>query len=447
MQKASVLMNKWRFLVIVAVALLVLGPYAARNASSATSKKGTVQLLMWHMEQPPNRVQQFQKVLDAFNKSQKSVFVKQEVQNWADIYQKAPSAISSGNGPDMLFAIPDFTTYVKQTGAVQPVDDVVKQLDRQHHFLASAIRPYQYGGHIWAVPLYGMIQVLWYRKDMFKAAGLNPNRPPRTWSELYADAKKLTGHGKYGIGIACNKHLYTDQEFYTFMITNKGKDLFTSSGKLNFDTKNNIETLKFYTSLYKFSPAGSCSWTWAEPQADLNNGTLAMAIEKGQFLGPFEQQAHKPASDLGAAAVPVAPGGQQGGIYYPNAVMLLTKDSAKRKAFAQFLSFLLKPKYYAEFLLAEPGLFLPETKDGNSSYWRNSPVLRKYPQAVKLMLDLSKHGYLFGFTSNKVNQGIGKISAQNFLAQVVQKAIIQHMSPQAAVAWGQQTMAAAAGQK
>jgi ABC-type glycerol-3-phosphate transport system substrate-binding protein len=46
--------------------------------------------------------------------------------------------------------------------------------------------------------LYGMVQVLWYRKDLFKAAGLDPSKPPATWDELIADAKALAKDGKYG---------------------------------------------------------------------------------------------------------------------------------------------------------------------------------------------------------------------------------------------------------
>src|SRR3712207_305470 len=68
---------------------------------------GKVQLILWHQEQPPNRVQQFQKVIDAFNKSQKDIQVKQQVQNWEDAYQKTTSAIQAGTPPDLQFTIPD----------------------------------------------------------------------------------------------------------------------------------------------------------------------------------------------------------------------------------------------------------------------------------------------------------------------------------------------------
>lgn len=413
---------------------------AGCGGGGGESASGKVQLTVWHQEQPPNRVQSFQSVIDAFNKSQKDFEVKQQVQNWEDAYQKTTSAIQSGNPPDLQFGIPDFTVAIKETGAVQPVDDIVAEIDSSHKFLTNAVQPYKYGGSTWAVPLFGMIQMLWYRKDMFEAAGLDPESPPKDWDELRQYSEQLTKGDKYGIGITSSKHLYTDQEFYSFMVTNGGKELFNEDGSVNFDTPNNVETTALYKDLSKFSPPGSNSWTWAEPQAALNNGTLAMAIEKGQFLGPFEEESGRPPEDLGVAPLPWPSSGERGSIYYSNAAMLYTNDENKKEAAKEFMKFLFEPNNYADFLLAEPGLFLPVTEDGASSAWKDSEVLGKYPEAVDLMVKQSQSGYLFGFTRDKVPEGIGKISAENLLSQVVQKAIVDGDSPEEAVAWGQEQM-------
>lgn len=408
------------------------------------SENGKVELVLWHQEQPPNRVKQFGAVIDEFNNSQDEIVVKQQVQNWEEAYQKTTSAIQSGNQPDIQFGIPDFTVAIRETGAVQGVGDIISDIESELKFLDSAVQPYSYEGDTWAVPLFGMVQVLWYRKDMFEAAGLDPEQPPQDWDQLRSYAEKLTGDGKHGIGITSSKHLYTDQEFYSFMITNGGKELFTPDGEVDYNKKANVETMSLYKELSEFSPPGSNSWTWAEPQAALNNGTLAMAIEKGQFLGPFEEESGQPASALGAAPVPWTPQGERGSIYYSNGAMLLTDDSEKKEAAGKFFKFVLQPENYTKFLLAEPGLFLPVTEDGPSAGWRDSEVLSKYPEAVDLLVEQSDYGYLFGFTRDTVPTGIGQISAENLISQSVQKAIVDGESPQAAVEWGQQQMEQAA---
>lgn len=104
----------------------------------------------------------------------------------------------------------------------------------------------------------------------------------------------------------------------------------------------------------------------------------------------------------------------------------------KRKGAAAFLSFVLEPAHYAQFLLAEPGLFLPLTEVGASAAWSGSPILSKYKRCVDLMIDLSKKGVLPGFNTGKVQKAIGPIMAQNLLSQVVQKAVVGKEDPKAA---------------
>src|SRR5690606_2186524 len=46
--------------------------------------------------------------------------------------------------------------------------------------------------HVWAIPTSTLVMGLQYRKDLFVAAGLDPERPPRTWDELLEYARRLT---------------------------------------------------------------------------------------------------------------------------------------------------------------------------------------------------------------------------------------------------------------
>src|SRR3954468_14836837 len=160
---------------IAAAALLVLAHQAGAEP---------LQITVWHQEQVQSRVDQFQKVIDAFNASQSDYNVVQQVQGWGTIYQKLPPAIQAGVQPDIDFTIPDFTVTIRETGAVQPVDDIVAEIEKKHKFIDQALTPYKDDGKIWAVPLYGMVQLLWYRKDLFKEAGLDPQSPPKTWDEF-----------------------------------------------------------------------------------------------------------------------------------------------------------------------------------------------------------------------------------------------------------------------
>lgn len=417
---------------VVVVALALVLPAAPGTAAS----KVTVRL--WHQEQPPHRVKRMQELIDEFNKANPTIEIKQEVQNWGDAYQKTLSAVQAGNQPDVQFAIPDFTTTVKATGAVQPVTDLVKELDDKHKFLKSASEPYSYEGQYWAVPLWGMTQLLWYRKDIFQANGIIA--APKTWDELLAAARKLTKGGKYGIGLPANKNLYTDQTIYNLMVTAKAEDLFDAQGKVIFNNPNTVRAYTTYRDLWQYSPKDSTNWAWGEAEAALNSGQVAMVFQFTTVF-TFDKQSGRGPLDLGVAAIPQPANGQRGSIYYSNAAMILTKDAAKQRAISQFIRFLFEPRNYGRFLNMEPALFLPATEAGMKadSYW-SDPLVVKYRGQVQTMVDQSRHGKLFGFTKGRVFEPIGRISAQNVLAQVVQKVIVDKMSPQDAVKWGQQQM-------
>ncbi|CAN0594371.1 unnamed protein product, partial [Ectocarpus sp. 12 AP-2014] len=116
----------------------------------ATAFADAVEITLWHMEQPPHRVERIQMLIDEFNAANPDIVVSQEPQNWGEIYAKAPAALAAGTGPDMLFAIPDFAPILKEMGALTSVEDFVAELDAEHDFVDSTVEAYSYDDGVWA---------------------------------------------------------------------------------------------------------------------------------------------------------------------------------------------------------------------------------------------------------------------------------------------------------
>ena len=116
-------------------------------------------------------------------------------------------AIAGGVAPDVLyvnFRISD--SYIQQ-GFLYPLDEYVEQWAKEED-LSERIYPpvwqvIKRDGHVWAIPFQTYVMALAYRKDLFREAGLDPDRAPRNWDELYEYAEKLTipEKGQYGMGI------------------------------------------------------------------------------------------------------------------------------------------------------------------------------------------------------------------------------------------------------
>ncbi|MFO7632198.1 MAG: sugar ABC transporter substrate-binding protein, partial [Caldilinea sp.] len=385
----------------------------AEPAGGDASAAAPVEVKIWHMEQPPHRVERIQELIDEFNAANPGIVVSQEPQNWGEIYTKAPAAVAAGNAPELLFAIPDFTPILNILGKVQPMEDFVAEMDGLHTFYPSAVEPYTYDGHTWAVPLYNMAHSMWYRNSVFAEAGIEP---PATWDELLAAVETLTKDGQYGIGLPANKQLYTDQVVYDFMVNAGADEIYNADGTLRFDNPQTVEAYDFYSQLYKFSPPDSPNWTWGEAEACFANGTCAM-IPQFTVITTYETQAEGDPADLGVMAIPHSANVEESGtISYSNAVMVLTEDVAKQEAAKEFLRFLLTPGNYGRFLNMEPGLFLPVTEAGSAdeTFW-NDPLAVKYKSQIETMVENAKNGRLFGFTSGNTFPSIAAISAQNLV--------------------------------
>lgn len=436
-----------RRVVTMATAAVVAVGVAGCGGSSGPAGSdggGDDVLTLWHMEQPPNRVEAWQEVIDRYNATDPEFRVEQQVQDWNQIYSEISGAVQSGTQPDILFTIPDFTTYVRPLGGVRPVTDFVEEMDAEHGFSEVATQAYRDDEEYWAVPLYGMTQVLWYRADMLEEAGV---QPPSTWEELRSAAEALTDGDTSGIALPAGRNLATDQVVYSFMVTNGAANIFGEEGEVAFDRPEVVETFEFYDQLLQYSSSDSGNYSWGEPQAAFNSGAAAMAIEKGQYLLPFEEESGRPASDLGCVPIPVPEGGRPGSIYYSNGAMVLSEDDAKAEAAEDFLRFVLDPENYGDFLTAEPGLFLPVTEDGREApSWTENEVVSTYRECVDVMLEQAESGELFGFVDGQYIDEIGSVSGQNILAQVVQRLATSDEPAAAAVSWGAEQMKAAVGQ-
>ncbi len=109
-------------------------------------------------------------------------------------------SMAGDSAPDLFYVnFRQYYTFLEQ-GFCRPLDDLIAK-DRN---VTARINPAvmkvltSYDGHIYAIPFFQVAIALYYRKDFFRAAGLDPTRPPRTWAEFYEDAQKLTTPNRYG---------------------------------------------------------------------------------------------------------------------------------------------------------------------------------------------------------------------------------------------------------
>ncbi|HVE51809.1 MAG TPA: extracellular solute-binding protein, partial [Ramlibacter sp.] len=118
---------------------------------------------------------------------------------YAGTYQetivKALTAHKSGTPPvTSVLLSTDMFTLVDED-AIVPIDNFVKTAEDRawmNSFYKAFMLNSQSGGKTWGVPFQRSTVVMYWNKEAFKEAGLDPNKAPQTWAELRDYATKLT---------------------------------------------------------------------------------------------------------------------------------------------------------------------------------------------------------------------------------------------------------------
>ncbi len=182
---------------------------------------------------------------------------------------KALTAHKSGTPPvTSVLLSTDMFTLIDED-AVVPFDNFVKTPADQawlKGFYPAFMQNSQAGGKTWGVPFQRSTVVMYWNKDLFKAAGLDPNKAPATWTELKDAATRLTqkdANGKvntWGVQIPSSGFPYW--LFQTLSTTN-GAILANEAGTaVTFDDPKVIEALRYWVDLGKagIHPPGVVEW-------------------------------------------------------------------------------------------------------------------------------------------------------------------------------------------
>jgi sn-glycerol 3-phosphate transport system substrate-binding protein len=110
------------------------------------------------------------------------------------------AAFRAGQAPDIIQVF-DVGTGVMMNaeGAIKPVADVLTEggykFDKSQYIPGIVAYYSKPDGTMLSFPYNSSSPILYYNKDIFKKAGLDVNKPPKTWDEVWADAKKIKSSG------------------------------------------------------------------------------------------------------------------------------------------------------------------------------------------------------------------------------------------------------------
>lgn len=272
MKKAKKIIALGLALVMSAMMFAGCSKNASANQDTGKAEDGTLHLTFYYPVQVGGDVAKLiEKACNEFHAENPGIVVEPiYTGSYDDTVTKIQTAIQGRTPPDVFVSLATQRFTMADTGMAMPLDDVIAADEDGEEYIADFLPGFMEDsyveGKIYSIPFQRSTEIMYYNKDKFIEAGLDPESPPETWAEMLEYAKKLTTDDCYGVGIALNSGS-AQWTFTAYSLQNSvgGKQLMSEDGKqVYFNTPENIEALQFWLDLqneHKVMAEGVVQWT------------------------------------------------------------------------------------------------------------------------------------------------------------------------------------------
>lgn len=307
--------------------------------------------------------------------------------------QKLMAAVAAGGPPDIGQCYEAWTANLIDNESLVPLSDFLEgpdglppaSLDDIYGiFLGGA----SHEGALWSFPFNKSVRCLYYNRDLFRAAGLDPDAPPRTWEEYRRMAARLTvdldGDGRPDQhGLASQ---ITVSMFENLIVQNGGSLLNEDETAVAFDSPEGVEALEFMADLLVRDGSAILSQGF-DYQNDFLAGKVAMIEGSSVSLAFFRDASGEPKYDfdLGIAALPAGERDTQ--LVAGTDVVIFRSDPAREAKAWEFVKWFTDTEQTARWA-AETG-YLPVRRSA-MSHPRLLAKLEEHPGLAEAYAQLDR---------------------------------------------------------
>jgi sn-glycerol 3-phosphate transport system substrate-binding protein len=353
---------------------------------SVASVQAQTEIQWWHSMTGANN-DVVNKLAEDFNSSQKDYKVVATFKgSYADSMNAGIAAFRAGNAPHILQVFEVGTaTMMGARGAVKPVHVMMQEagekFDPGSYLPAIAGYYSTVKGEMLSFPFNSSSTVMWYNKDAFKKAGLDPEKPPRTWPETIDHARKLKAAGvSCPLSNAWVTWVLIEQfsAWHNVPLATKANGLEGFDTELRFNSPLHVRMIETLAQLQKekiYDYAGRTN----TGEGRFTSGECAMFMTSSAFFGNVKANAK---FDYGNAPMPYWPdvaGAPQNSIIGGASLWVMGgKKPEEYKGIARFFTFLSDTNRQAN--LHQVSGYLPITKAAYEKtkadgFYKTNPLL------------------------------------------------------------------------
>ncbi|MCM2292324.1 sugar ABC transporter substrate-binding protein [Allorhizobium sp. BGMRC 0089] len=265
--------------------LLLAGALALASLSAAQAEEITLRI--WSLDKPE---QPAWNLAREFEKKEPNIKVEYRLIPFEDVVSEAMRAYATGQAPDIItIDNPDHALFASRGAFLDLTDRIAKsKVIKKENYFPGPLASVTWKGRLYGVPKATNTIALYYNADMFRAKGLDPDKPPQTWDALLADARKLTDPAKNIYGLAfCAKA--SEEGTFQFLPWVQ----MAGGSYRHINTDGGVKALTFWKTLLDEKLASPDTLTrgqW-DSTGTFNSGNAAMAISGPWELNRMSQEA------------------------------------------------------------------------------------------------------------------------------------------------------------
>ncbi len=267
-------------------------------ALASTAVADPVELDLWTIDDPG----EYHYVMaDEFMAQHPEIKINVRTVQFEDMVNDLARGVATGDAPDITYIDNPEVALFASRGLLLDLKPYIEQSDivNAEDIFPGPLSSVSYEGGIYGIPRGANTIALYYNADMYRAAGLDPDTPPRTWDELYEAAKVLTKPEDNVYGLAFSA-VATEEGTFQFLPWLQ----MTGGNYDNVDTEGAARALSLWKKILDeglASPDTLIRGQW-DSTGTFNAGTAAMSIS-----GPWElpRMSSEAKFDFRAALLPV----------------------------------------------------------------------------------------------------------------------------------------------
>ena len=339
---------------LVALCVVLFALPAGAKARGDRTDDGRIRLEYWD-KWSGFEMEAMRAVVSDFNASQKRIFV--DFVSVSGIAEKTLIATAGGHPPDIAGVWATNVVDYADKQAVMALDDMARgTLVSRDHFLPIYWDMGVYEGKLYGVPSTPGTTALHYNKRLFREAGLDPERPPRTIAELDDYAQKLTK--RKGNRIEQVGFLFSEPPWWPFFWVHfTGGRLWDGGDRVLADIPENLrafEWIERYARLYGVEAVDSLTASFGNfgsAQNPFMSEKLAMVFQ-GVWMANYIEQ-YAPKLEWAAVPFPVERLGDPPVLFVDTDMLVIPKGARHPEASFEFIAFVARQSSMEKLVMGQ----------------------------------------------------------------------------------------------